>query len=81
MTARADPAGYGAHELRDAYSLTSSGVSAQTVVDAQTVAIVVAGDYPTAARDLNVYREQYGLPACTVASGCFTKLNQDGVEG
>jgi subtilase family serine protease len=45
------------------------------------VAVVVAGDYPTAAKDLNVYRRQFGLPPCTVASGCFTKLNGDGVEG
>jgi Subtilase family len=75
LDARADPAGYGAHELRDAYNLPAGEGAGQTV------AVVVAGDYPTAAKDLNVYRKQFGLPACTVASGCFTKLNQDGVEG
>jgi Subtilase family len=75
MEARSDPAGYGARELQDAYNLTSGGVSGQTV------AIVVAGDYPTAAKDLNVYRQQFGLPPCTVDSGCFTKLNQKGEEG
>ena len=75
LDARADPEGYGAHELRDAYDLPA-GTGA-----GQTVAIVVAGDYPTAAKDLNRYRRQFGLPPCTVASGCFTKLNQEGVEG
>ncbi|HEY1866889.1 MAG TPA: hypothetical protein VGG70_01250, partial [Candidatus Cybelea sp.] len=32
-----------------------------------------AYDDPNAASDLAVYRSQYGLPACTVANGCFTK--------
>jgi hypothetical protein len=27
------------------------------------------------------YRSTYGLPPCTVAGGCLTKLNQDGVAG
>ncbi len=40
--------------------------------------MVVAYDYPHAEADLNHYRAQYGLPACTSASGCFTKLNQKG---
>jgi subtilase family serine protease len=75
LTARADPAGYGAPELRDAYDLPQAGGAGQIV------AVVVAGDYPTAAKDLNAYRKQFGLRPCTVASGCFTKLNQNGVEG
>jgi subtilase family protein len=75
LNARADPAGYGAAELRDAYDLPPTGGAGQTV------AVVVAGDYPTAAKDVNVYRQQFGLRPCTVASGCFTKLNQKGVEG
>jgi subtilase family serine protease len=42
------------------------------------VAVIVAYDYPHAEADLNHYRRQYGLPPCTSASGCFTKLNQKG---
>ena len=35
-------------------------------------------DDADAEADLAVYRAQYGLPACTTANGCFTKLNQTG---
>jgi hypothetical protein len=66
-----DPAGWGAPALRDAYDLTSGGADT-------TVAVVVAFDYPSAETDMNHYRAQYGLPACTSASGCFTKINQSG---
>ena len=47
----------------------------------QTVAVVDAYDAPTAEVDLNVYRTTYGLPPCTTANGCFTKVNQSGVQG
>jgi subtilase family serine protease len=30
------------------------------------------------AADLAVYRSTFGLPACTAATGCFTKVNQTG---
>jgi hypothetical protein len=43
-----------------------------------TVAIVTQWDHPNIAADLAVYRNQYGLPACTVASGCFTRVGQTG---
>ena len=69
-----DPGGWGAPALRDAYDLT--GPSADT-----TVAVIVAYDYPSAEADMNAYRQQFGLPACTSASGCFTKLNQKGQQG
>ncbi len=69
-----DPAGWGAPALRQAYGL--SGPSAST-----TVAVIVAFDYPSAEADMNHYRQQFGLPACTSASGCFTKLNQKGQPG
>ncbi|HEX7740329.1 MAG TPA: S53 family peptidase [Marmoricola sp.] len=59
-------------QLRDAYNLdgTSSG--------GRTVAIVDAYGYPRLASDLAVYRSQFGLPACTTASGCLTVVNQTG---
>lgn len=75
LDARAEPRGYGPQDLRDAYEI-GAGEGA-----GETVAVVVAYDYPTAARDLNRYRAEFGLPACTVASGCFTKVNQRGEEG
>ena len=40
--------------------------------------IVDALNDPNAAADLAVYRSQFGLPACTVANGCFKQLNQNG---
>jgi subtilase family serine protease len=42
------------------------------------VAIVDAYGYPGLASDLATYRAQFGLPACTVASGCLRILNQNG---
>ena len=43
-----------------------------------TVAIVDAYDYANAESDLAAYRTQTGLPACTTANGCFTKVDQSG---
>jgi subtilase family serine protease len=43
-----------------------------------TIAIVDAYDNPNAYSDLAVYRSQFGLPPCTIASGCFQKVNQNG---
>src|SRR5262249_34691281 len=44
----------------------------------QTVAIVDAMNDPNIASDLSTYRSQFGLPACTTASGCFRVLNENG---
>jgi hypothetical protein len=44
----------------------------------QTVAIVDAYDAPNAEADLAVYRSHFGLPPCTTAGGCFTKIDQRG---
>jgi subtilase family serine protease len=68
----ATPSGYGPSDIRSAYNLGSSSSGGRTV------AIVDAYDDPTAASDLNTYRAQYGLPACTTSNGCFTKVNQTG---
>jgi len=70
--ASALPDGYGPADLRAAYNLPATGGANQTV------AIVDAGDDATAEADLAVYRQTYGLPACTTANGCFRKVNQDG---
>ena len=57
--------------LQSAYNAPSATGGA-----GQTVAIVDAYDDPNAETDLAVYRSHYGLPACTTANGCFTKVNQ-----
>jgi Carboxypeptidase regulatory-like domain/Kelch motif len=68
----AAPAGYGPGDLRSAYNLPADGGAGQTI------AIVDAYDDPTAEADLAVYRAQFGVPACTAADGCFTKVDQRG---
>ncbi|SEF46270.1 Kelch motif-containing protein [Actinacidiphila yanglinensis] len=67
----AAPAGYGPSDIQSAYDLPSTTAS-------PTVAIVDAFDDPKAESDLAVYRAQFGLPACTTANGCFTKVDQNG---
>jgi Subtilase family len=44
----------------------------------QTVAVSIAFHTPRLARYLAVYRQHYGLPPCTAASGCFRVVNQHG---
>ncbi|MFJ9822705.1 S8 family serine peptidase [Streptomyces sp. NPDC101151] len=68
----AEPPGLGALDIRSAYNLPPHAGKGQTV------AIVVAHDYPTAEHDMAVYRRQFNLPPCTSASGCFRKINQRG---
>jgi N-acetylneuraminic acid mutarotase len=66
------PPGYGPADLRSAYALPENGGAGATV------AIVDAFDDPSAEADLAIYRQQYGLPPCTTANGCFTKSDQRG---
>jgi subtilase family serine protease len=73
LTAATAPSGYGPASLQAAYNLPSA-----TAGSGRTVAIVDAYDDPNAEADLAVYRSQYGLPACTTANGCFTKVDQSG---
>ncbi|MFJ9930846.1 hypothetical protein SAMN04490357_4246 [Streptomyces misionensis] len=69
------PTGYGPSDIQSAYGLASAASSKGS---GETVAIVDAYDDPNAAADLNTYRSYYGLPACTTANGCFTKVGQTG---
>ena len=64
------PVGYGATQLEQAYNLTGG--------QAGTIAIIDAGAYPSLESDLATYRAQYGLPACTTASGCLTIGDMNG---
>ncbi len=61
-------------DLHAAYSLPDETAAAAT----QTIAVIDAYDDPTAEADLEVYDEEFGLPACTSANGCFRKVNEDG---
>lgn len=65
------PSGYFPHDLQTAYNLLTASANNGAGV---TVAIVDAYDDPNAESDLGVYRSQFGLPACTTANGCFTKV-------
>ena len=67
--------GYGPADLQSAYGLTAAAASAGT---GETVAVVDAYNDPDAANDLATYRSAWGLPACTVANGCLSILNQNG---
>ena len=66
------PSGFGPADLASAYKLPS--VPATNAL----IAIVDAYGYKNAESDLAAYRKQYGLPACTVASGCLKIVNQNG---
>ena len=68
------PSGYGPSDLQSAYGLAGGNANGRTV------AIVDAYNDPTAEADLGVYRSKYGLPACTTANGCFSKVSQTGTN-
>ena len=61
--------------LQQAYDLA---YLSQTGGAGTTVAVVDANDDPNAEANLGTYRSEFGLPACTTANGCFTKVNQTG---
>ena len=59
-------------DIQAAYGLSADAGAGRTV------AIVDAFDNPKAASDLATFRARYHLPPCTVANGCFRKVNQAG---
>jgi hypothetical protein len=63
-------------DLHSAYDLPTSTPIART----QAIAIVDAYDDPGAEADLAIYDQEFGLPPCTFANGCFSKLNQEGAR-
>jgi subtilase family serine protease len=68
-----DVAGYGPADLQAAYNLGS-------VIGnpGGTVALVLWNSDPNLEADLAVYRKNFGLPPCTVKSGCLMIVNQKG---
>jgi Subtilase family len=74
------PAAEGCYGLRpqDVHSAYGLPDDAPT---AQTIALVDSYNDPTAEADLRAYDEEFGLPECTRANGCFTQVNQRGEAG
>ncbi len=66
------PLGLGPTDLQRAYELPIHRG------EGQTIAVVAAFDHPDAEADLKRYRAHFGLPPCTTANGCFTKIDQRG---
>ncbi len=73
-SATTSPTGYGPLQFQTAYGLASAAAASTS----QTIGIVDAYDDPSAANDLGVYSQAYGLPSCTTSTGCFKKVNQSG---
>jgi subtilase family serine protease len=68
------PTGLSPAQIKSAYGWpTKSNVGA-----GETIALVVANDDPSAEADLAAFDHQYGLPACTTANGCLTKVDASG---
>jgi subtilase family serine protease len=66
------PSGYGPSQFLSAYGLPSGAGAGQTI------GIVDAYDDPNIESDLEVYSNQFALPPCSTANGCFRKVNQRG---
>jgi subtilase family serine protease len=62
--------GYSPADIKTAYGIRGrNGVGS-----GKTIAIVTAFDAPAVENDLKVFSAQFGLPSCTTANGCFTKV-------
>ena len=67
--------GYTPGQLHIAYVLPTAAPSVQTI------ALVDAYHDPTAEADLKAYDQEFGLPECTAANGCFKQVNEKGETG
>ena len=72
----AKPVGLTPRQIQAAYRLPVSQGGA-----GQTVAVSIAFNAPHLAAYLAHYRSYFGLPACTVGSGCLRIVNQQGRAG
>jgi subtilase family serine protease len=72
--ATSGPTGLSPAAIKGGYSFPTD----PTAGAGKTIAIVDAFDDPTAEKDLGVFSTTFGLPQCTTANGCFTKVNQNG---
>jgi subtilase family serine protease len=77
--ATTSPNGYSPPQIRHAYGFDLlSCTGANTCGTGQTIAIVDAYDDPNAESDLKTFSSTYGLPACTTANYCFSKVYASG---
>ena len=60
-------------QIRQAYGFPANYLGAGT-----TIALIESGDDPNIEADLNTFSTRFGLPACTVASGCLSILYSGG---
>jgi hypothetical protein len=63
-------------DLKDAYFPGEASEAPSS--KPQTIAVVDAYNDPRAEADLKVYSQEFGLPECTAANGCFRQVNQYG---
>lgn len=68
------PTGLAPLQIKSAYGWPTK----PTAGAGETIAIVDAKDDPSAEADLAAFDAQYGLPPCTTADGCFTKVDESG---
>jgi subtilase family serine protease len=68
------PTGLAPSQIKSAYGWPTK----PTAGAGETIAIVDAKDDPAAEADLAAFDAQYGLPPCTTANGCFTKVDASG---
>ena len=68
------PTGLSPAQIKSVYNFPTSA----TAGSGETIAIVDAYDDPSAESDLGGFSSQFGLPACTTANGCFSKVDQNG---
>jgi subtilase family serine protease len=73
--ATATPAGLTPAAIKKAYNFPAAYQGA-----GQVIAIVDVGDNPNIESDLNVFSAQFGLPACTIANGCLSKVYPGGSQ-
>jgi MYXO-CTERM domain-containing protein len=69
----AAPIGYGPADLQAAYKIDPN-----VIVGKPVVGIAIAYGYAAVEQDLAMYRSTFGLPPCTIASGCLKLVNQRG---
>ncbi|MGA2165506.1 MAG: S53 family peptidase, partial [Solirubrobacteraceae bacterium] len=71
--------GLGPAQLRSAYFPGEEPRA--PVSQPQTIALVDPYNDLGAEADLKVYDEEFGLPTCTAANGCFEQVNRNGEKG
>lgn len=74
VTSPTVPAGLSPTTIKSVYNFPTG----MTAGSGQTIAVVDAFDDPRAESDLAIFDNQFALPACTTANGCFTKVDQTG---